>query len=110
MQGSSEPHISIKISPLLNKCHLTIPVIPVLTIIAVSEGPGPVDIVVQCRGRIFVMKVVDDSEKPLTAPELQAQFQYIRDKCDQEPEGPGIGALTGDNRTTWAQVPCGFQA
>ncbi|KAH3716074.1 hypothetical protein DPMN_058790 [Dreissena polymorpha] len=50
------------------------------------------------------MTVIDDSGEPLTAPELQAQFQRVRDQCDREPEGPGIGALTGDNRTSWAQV------
>lgn len=66
-------------------------------------------ITVLCRGRIFVMKSVDDREEPLTAPELQQQFQYIKDKCDREPEGPGIGALTGDNRTSWAQVSAHYQ-
>lgn len=50
------------------------------------------------------MNVVDENEAPLTVPELQQQFQYIRDTCDKEPEGPGLGALTGDSRTTWAQV------
>lgn len=69
-----------------------------------SEGPAPVEVAVQCRGRIFAVKVVDENGEPLTAPELQIQFQNIRDKCDKEPEGPGLGALTGDNRTTWAQV------
>ncbi|XP_052794342.1 peroxisomal carnitine O-octanoyltransferase-like [Mya arenaria] len=69
-----------------------------------SEGPTPFHIVVQCRGRIFVIKAVDDKEEPLTPLELQDQFQKIRDQCDNQPEGLGIGALTGENRTTWAQV------
>ncbi|WAQ94748.1 OCTC-like protein, partial [Mya arenaria] len=68
-----------------------------------SEGPTPFHIVVQCRGRIFVIKAVDDKEEPLTPLELQDQFQKIRDQCDNQPEGLGIGALTGENRTTWAQ-------
>ena len=60
--------------------------------------------VVLCKGRIFVLRIVDENQQPLTAPELQKEFQYIRDKCDSEPEGPAVGALTGDFRTTWAQV------
>ncbi|XP_053373497.1 peroxisomal carnitine O-octanoyltransferase-like isoform X2 [Mercenaria mercenaria] len=69
-----------------------------------SEGPTPLHLTVFCRGRIFVMKGVDENEEPLTPPELQKQFQYIKDKCDREPEGPGLGALTGDYRATWAQI------
>lgn len=69
-----------------------------------SEGPAPLHVTVHCRGRIFVVKAVDENEEPLTPLELQHQFQYIRDLCDSGPEGPGIGALTGDNRTSWAQT------
>ncbi|XP_052247535.1 peroxisomal carnitine O-octanoyltransferase-like isoform X2 [Dreissena polymorpha] len=75
-----------------------------------SEGKAPSNIVVLCRGRIFNMTVIDDSGEPLTAPELQAQFQRVRDQCDREPEGPGIGALTGDNRTSWAQIRSHLQS
>ncbi|XP_060551332.1 peroxisomal carnitine O-octanoyltransferase-like isoform X2 [Ruditapes philippinarum] len=69
-----------------------------------SEGPMPLHLTVFCRGRIFITKCLDENEVPLTPPELQQQFQYITDKCANEPEGPGLGALTGDNRTTWAQI------
>jgi len=69
-----------------------------------SEGETPRHVVVMCRGRMFIMPAVDEKDEPLTPPELSAQFQIIRDTCDRGPEGPGIGALTGDNRTTWAQV------
>ncbi|KAL4222593.1 hypothetical protein ACF0H5_018634 [Mactra antiquata] len=69
-----------------------------------SEGESPNHVVVFCKGRIFMMKVVDDNGELLTPPNLQQQFQYIVDKCDREPEGPGLGALTGDNRTSWAHV------
>ncbi|XP_052246538.1 peroxisomal carnitine O-octanoyltransferase-like isoform X2 [Dreissena polymorpha] len=75
-----------------------------------SEGKAPTNIVVLCGGRIFNMTVIDDSGEPLTALELQAQFQRVRDHCDREPEGPGIGALTGDNRTSWAQIRSRLQA
>jgi len=47
---------------------------------------------------------VDQNEDPLTPLELQVQFQRIKDMCEGQPAGPGLGALTGDNRTTWAQV------
>lgn len=50
------------------------------------------------------MKAVDENDELLTPPELQKQLQCIKDKCDSEPEGPGVGALTGDNRTSWAEV------
>jgi hypothetical protein len=69
-----------------------------------SEGSMPLHLTVFCRGRIFITKCLDENEVPLTPPELQQQFQYITDKCANEPEGQGLGALTGDNRTTWAQV------
>ena len=75
-----------------------------IILVTESEGSMPMHMTVFCRGRIFAMTCVDENEEPLTPPELQQQFQYIIDKCEREPEGPGLGALTGDNRTTWAQV------
>lgn len=70
----------------------------------VSEGDTPINMIVFCRGRIFNFDCIDENGEPLTAPELQMQFQRTRDYCDSLPEGPGIGQLTGDERTTWAQM------
>ncbi|XP_021370206.1 peroxisomal carnitine O-octanoyltransferase-like [Mizuhopecten yessoensis] len=70
----------------------------------VSEGDTPIHVVVFCRGRIFTFDCIDEDGEPLTAPELKIQFQKIRDLCDGQPEGPGIGQLTADERPTWAQM------
>lgn len=32
------------------------------------------------------------------------QLTYIKDCCDAEPEGDGVGALTTEERTRWAKV------
>jgi hypothetical protein len=60
--------------------------------------------VVICRGRIFYLRTLTSDNELLTPPELQKQLQFIRDKCDREPEGPGLAALTNTDRTTWAKV------
>ncbi|KAK3600716.1 hypothetical protein CHS0354_027203 [Potamilus streckersoni] len=69
-----------------------------------SEGSNPTHLIVLCRGRIYVMEVFHSSGEPYTVPELQKQLQMIREQCDNSPMGPGIGALTGDNRTSWAKL------
>ncbi|KAL3831992.1 hypothetical protein ACJMK2_023676 [Sinanodonta woodiana] len=69
-----------------------------------SEGSIPNHLIVLCRGRIYVMEVYHSSGEPYTVPELQKQLQMIREQCDNRPIGPGIGALTGDNRTSWAKL------
>lgn len=32
------------------------------------------------------------------------QLTYIHKKCHSEPDGPGIAALTSEERTRWAKV------
>ena len=32
------------------------------------------------------------------------QLKEISKLCDGQPDGPGLGALTGQNRTVWYQV------
>lgn len=70
----------------------------------VSEGDTPVHMVVFCKGRVFTFDCIDSDGEALTQPELKLQLQRIRDQCDREPEGPGVGTLTGDERPTWAQM------
>ncbi|OWF42358.1 peroxisomal carnitine O-octanoyltransferase-like isoform X2 [Mizuhopecten yessoensis] len=69
-----------------------------------SEGISPGHISVMCRGRIYVFDGQDANGEILTPPEIQSQLQRIRDICDFQPEGLGIGAVTGDERTQWAQT------
>lgn len=69
-----------------------------------SEGPTPVHAVVLYKGRFFSMDMVDENEEPLRAPEIQHQLTRIKDQCDTEPQGPGLGALTGETRKKWAEV------
>lgn len=69
-----------------------------------SEGETPSHVVVLCRGRIFSVGVLGPDGEVLTPPEIHNQLQHIKNTCDKEPPGPAIGALTGDNRTSWAEL------
>jgi hypothetical protein len=69
-----------------------------------SEGRTPVHAVVLCKGRFFSMDMVDGNEEPLRPPEIQHQLTLIKDQCDREPQGLGLGALTGETRKKWAEV------
>ncbi|XP_042346108.1 peroxisomal carnitine O-octanoyltransferase isoform X1 [Plectropomus leopardus] len=68
-----------------------------------SEGPCPSHLVVMCRGRIFTFNAVYDGQI-LTPPELLRQLTYVKERCEREPEGDGVSALTSDERTRWAQA------
>lgn len=68
-----------------------------------SEGPCPSHMVVMCRGRLFTFDALCDG-RILTPPELLRQLTYIKDSCDGEPEGDGVGALTTEERTRWAKA------
>lgn len=66
-----------------------------------SEGEAASHVVVMCRGRFFTFKVLDGDGNIITVPEFEVQLHHIRSLCDSQPEGPGVGALTGQNRTVW---------
>ena len=69
-----------------------------------SEGGCPSHVVVICRGRFFKLDVLHPGGDLLTPPELETQLRSVRERCDRKPAGPGVGALTGDQRTKWAEV------
>nr|XP_022307070.1 peroxisomal carnitine O-octanoyltransferase-like [Crassostrea virginica] len=69
-----------------------------------SEGVTPIHTVVLYRGRFFCMDMVDEQEEPLTPPEIQQQLTLIKDQCDRETPGVGLGALTGETRKKWAEM------
>ncbi|KAK7886788.1 hypothetical protein WMY93_026409 [Mugilogobius chulae] len=68
-----------------------------------SEGPCPSHIVVLCRGRIFMFNAVCDGEI-LTPPELLRQLTFVKQCCENKPEGDGVAALTSEERTRWAKA------
>ncbi|KAH0627482.1 hypothetical protein JD844_003231 [Phrynosoma platyrhinos] len=68
-----------------------------------SEGECPSHLVVLCRGRIFAFDTVHDGHI-LTPPEISRQLYYIQKRCHSEPEGPGLAALTSEERTPWAKA------
>ncbi|XP_008059501.1 peroxisomal carnitine O-octanoyltransferase [Carlito syrichta] len=68
-----------------------------------SEGYSPNHIAVLCRGRVFVFDVIHEGCL-LTPPELLRQLTFICKKCGSEPDGPGIAALTSEERTQWAKA------
>ncbi|XP_041798489.1 peroxisomal carnitine O-octanoyltransferase isoform X3 [Chelmon rostratus] len=67
------------------------------------EGPCPSHLVVICRGRIFTFDALFDGQI-LTPPELFRQLSYVRERCEGEPEGDGVSALTSEERTHWAKA------
>lgn len=36
--------------------------------------------------------------------DLYRQLSYVRERCEGEPEGDGVSALTSEERTHWAKV------
>ncbi|XP_056142430.1 peroxisomal carnitine O-octanoyltransferase-like isoform X1 [Lampris incognitus] len=68
-----------------------------------SEGPCPSHVVVMCRGRIFSFDAVCDGQI-LSPPELLRQLRFVRERCEGEPEGDGVAALTTEERTCWAKA------
>lgn len=67
------------------------------------EGHCPSHIVVLCRGRVFAFDVIHEGCL-ITPPEILRQLTYIHKKCHSEPVGPGIAALTSEERTRWAKA------
>ncbi|XP_077160259.1 peroxisomal carnitine O-octanoyltransferase isoform X2 [Paroedura picta] len=67
------------------------------------EGECPSHLVVLCQGRIFAFDAVYDGHI-LNQPEIVRQLTYIQKRCYNEPEGPGLAALTSEERTRWAQI------
>lgn len=35
---------------------------------------------------------------------LHRQLSYVKERCEREPEGDGVSALTSEERTRWAKV------
>ncbi|XP_066301404.1 peroxisomal carnitine O-octanoyltransferase-like isoform X1 [Branchiostoma lanceolatum] len=70
----------------------------------VYEGESPTHLCVLHAGRIFTVEVIDDNNVPYTPPELQGQLTVIKEKCAGQPAGPGVGALTSEQRTKWWQL------
>lgn len=35
---------------------------------------------------------------------VRRQLNYVKERCEVEPEGDGVAALTSEERTRWAKV------
>ncbi|XP_037366516.1 peroxisomal carnitine O-octanoyltransferase isoform X1 [Talpa occidentalis] len=68
-----------------------------------SEGHSPSHVAILCRGRVFVFDAMHEGSL-ITPPEILRHLTYIHKKCNSEPEGPGIAALTSEERTRWAKA------
>lgn len=57
------------------------------------------------RGYIFSFEAIDRAiEEPLTPKEIAHQLGYIEEWCkSQASDGPGLGALTTLDRSSWAK-------
>lgn len=92
----------------MNKTSLLCQYLNYVELFLESEGQTPVHAVVLYKGRMFSVDIVDDQEEPLRPPEIQHQLTQIKEQCDREPPGIGLGALTGETRKKWAEVSAGF--
>lgn len=74
-------------------------------VVIVHEGPlASSNIIVLYRGYIFSFDAILPNEDILTPQEFTYQLYYIEKWCQaQERDGPGIGALTITDRSTWAK-------
>ncbi|EHA97328.1 Peroxisomal carnitine O-octanoyltransferase [Heterocephalus glaber] len=68
-----------------------------------NEGHSPSHVAVLCRGRVFVFDALHEGCL-ITPPELLRHLTYIHEKCQREPPGPGVAALTTEERTLWAKA------
>lgn len=91
----------------MNKTSLLCQYLNYVELFLESEGQTPVHAVVLYKGRMFSVDMVDDQEEPLRPPEIQHQLTQIKEQCDREPPGIGLGALTGETRKKWAEVSAG---
>lgn len=82
----------------MNKTSLLCEYLNYVELFLESEGQTPVHAVVLYKGRMFSVDMVDDQEEPLRPPEIQHQLTQIKEQCDKEPPGIGLGALTGETR------------
>ena len=74
------------------------------TFFSEREGDCPSHIVVMSKGHIFQMETLDDNGEVLSAPELEAQFQKIKDQSIALGPAQGVPFLTSMDRTSWAEV------
>ena len=75
-----------------------------MLLLAEAEGDSPHHIVVQCAGRIFCMEILDDSGDIISPSEILQQLTAITSQCEEQGEGPAIGALTAMHRTRFYEV------
>ncbi|NXU72525.1 OCTC octanoyltransferase, partial [Oreotrochilus melanogaster] len=68
-----------------------------------TEGECPSHLIVLSRGRVFAFDVIHEGSM-LTTPEILRQLAYIQKRCHSEPDGPGLAALTSNERTKWAEL------
>ncbi|NXQ60994.1 OCTC octanoyltransferase, partial [Anthoscopus minutus] len=68
-----------------------------------AEGECPSHLIVLCRGRVFAFDAMHEGSM-LTPPEIFRQLTYIQKRCYSEPDGPGLAALTSNERTKWAEL------
>uniref|UniRef100_A0A8C3KT96 Peroxisomal carnitine O-octanoyltransferase n=1 Tax=Calidris pygmaea TaxID=425635 RepID=A0A8C3KT96_9CHAR len=68
-----------------------------------TEGECPSHLIVLCRGRVFAFDAIHEGNM-VTPPEIFRQLTYIQKRCHSEPDGPGLAALTSNERTKWAEL------
>ncbi|XP_077978654.1 peroxisomal carnitine O-octanoyltransferase-like [Glandiceps talaboti] len=68
------------------------------------EGDCPSHIIVLRNGHYYTFDIVDKDGEIITAPEMQRQLEYIKDKCDSDPSVPNIGTMTALDREPWKEA------
>ena len=70
-----------------------------------NEGDCPTHLIVMFKFRFFKLNIYHEN-KMLSITEFYNQLESIVKRCEHEPYGIGVGALTGDHRDDWARVSC----
>ncbi|CAL1262005.1 unnamed protein product [Larinioides sclopetarius] len=68
-----------------------------------EEPMSPTHLIIMHNGHIFTFDAVDEFGDILSPPELQLQFQRIKDWCNKNSPGASVGVLTLADRSTWAK-------
>lgn len=68
--------------------------------------PESTEMIVLHKGYVFSINpvtMIENEAHILSAPEIEKQLKYIEDWCATREPGPGVGALTTNERTEWTE-------
>ena len=67
-----------------------------------NEGSVPTHAIVLRNGHVFLYYALQGDNSVKSPKEIEADLREIKAQADNQPSGPGVGALTCDKRDAWA--------